>query len=468
MIFGIPILRSHRWQALIFLAVTLGALVVTAACSTPATRLGDLPAAGKSRAIDLSQSLAEDLHIKTEEVRKQLLATNLHVTGQIHPEFGKEVSVSPRVPGRVVEILVTPGEHVAAGQNLAMLDSQQVSDLQAELIEALSQLGIAQACEERERQVYEEQLRRPKSLIEARSRFEEAKVQLELTEKELNRVEELRKAEIAAAKDLNVAQAGHDKAQTLFHQAKSDLQREQSLFQNKAMMRRDYQMAEAETRRAQQHLKTLRQRLLFLGMTAASLEQVIKTGKIVATVPIKAPVAGLITHQEIALGEMLESGKQALVVSDLSTVALSADIAEVDVSNLSIGMPVKATVTGYPDKVFTGNISYISTHVNPESRTVAIRARLKNSDLKLKASMFAETDIELSPHMVLTCPKCAVLERDARKIVYLASGHGFEEHFIKVGRANERYYEVISGLTEGDRVVTAGSLLLKTESTGGV
>ena len=455
---------QHAWQ---YLSVGGATMAILAGCSSAQVSRDHPPPPKQERAVPVSQSLTEELHMKAEPVKKRLLATSLHVTGQIHPEFGKEVSLTTRVTGRVVDILVTPGQHVAAGQVLALIDSQQISDLQAELIEAQSKLDIAKAHEERERQIYEEQLKRPKTLIEARARFDEAKVQLELTEREFKRIEELHKERIAAAKDFYAAQASHAKAQSVYRQATSDLQREEGLFQNKAMMKRDYQVTQAETRRSQQHLNTLHQRLILLGMTPSTVDQVIATGKIVAAVPIAAPVPGLITHQDAALGEIVEPGKQAFRITDLSTVAISADIPEVDLSHVTIGMQVKAKVTGYPDKTFTGTISYISSHVNPESRTVPIRARLLNPDMKLKASMFAETDIELPPLLVLACPKEAVQERDGRKVVYVAARQDFREHLIQVGRSNEQYYAVVSGLNEGDRVVTAGSLLLKAQLAAG-
>ncbi|MBX9688836.1 MAG: efflux RND transporter periplasmic adaptor subunit [Candidatus Obscuribacterales bacterium] len=413
--------------------------------------------------VTVSKELSDDLKIKTEAVEKRMLATSLHVTGQIHPEFGKEISLTTRVAGRVVDILVTPGQHVKAGQVLALIDSQNVSELQAELIEAKSKLQIARAHQDREEDIYDEQLKRPKALIAAREHSTEAKVQLELTEREFKRVEQLHKEGIAAAKDYFSAQANYAKAQAAFRQASSDLQREEQLFQNKAMMKRDFQLAQAETKREEQHLNTLKQRLRFLGMTEKMLEQVLSSGKIEGTVPILAPIDGLITHQDIAMGEIVDPGKQALRISDLSTVSVTADISEVDLTHVTIGTKVRVHVTGFPGKFFDGTVSYISSHVNPDSRTVPIRSRLSNPDLKLKANMFAETDIELSPRMVLACPKSAVLERDAHKIVYLSNAGTYKEQRIITGSSNEKYYEVISGLAPGDKVVTSGTLLLKTE-----
>ncbi|MBX9692502.1 MAG: efflux RND transporter periplasmic adaptor subunit [Cyanobacteria bacterium] len=459
-----PESRPGLQQSIIpLLAVTA---ITLAGCSSGG---GDVhpTLAAEEKSVKVSQTLTNDLHMKCEPVQKRVLATSLHVTGQIHPEFGKEVELTARVPGRVVDILVTPGQQVSAGQTLALIDSQQIGDLEAELIESQGKLDIAKAHEEREKQIFEEQLKRPKILINAKAHFDEAKVQLDLTAREFKRMEELQNERIAAAKDYFVAQANYNKAQSVHRQAVADLQREERLFENKAMIMRDYQVSQAETRHAQKHLNTLKQRLIFLGMTPKLVEKIISTGEIEGTVPITAPLSGLVTHQDVALGEIVDPGKQAFRITDLKTVAISADISEADMANVKTGMKVTAKVTGYQSKTFTGTISYISTHVNSDTRTVPIRASLLNTDLKLKPNMYATIDMDLAPRTVLACPKSAVMKRDAHKVVYLTSGESYKQHNIEVGASNANYYEVISGLTEGDQVVSSGALLLKTEFAGG-
>ncbi len=452
---------DSRWIYLAFFALVT---IVLAGCSGGG-ELAPVPAAAEET-VKVSQALTKDLQMKSEPVQRRLISTKLHVTGQIHPEFGKEVELTARVPGRVVDILVTPGQQVTAGQVLALIDSQEISDLEAELIEADGKLDIARAHEEREKQVFEEQLKRPKTLINAMAQFDEAKVHLDFTAREFKRLEELQKERIAAAKDYFVAQASYNKAQSVYRQAYIDLQREEGLFQNKGMIKKDYQVSQAETRHAQKHLNTLRQRLTFLGMTPKMVDQIANTGEIAGTVPITAPISGLITHQDVALGEIVDPGKQAFRITDLKSVAISADIAEADMSHVKNGMKVTAKVAGYQGKTFIGTISYIGSHVNSDTRTVPIRASLLNSDLKLKPNMFATIDMDLTPRIVLACPKGAVMKRDAHKVVYIAHGESYKQHNIETGSQNAHYYEVVSGLNEGDRVVCSGALLLKTEFGG--
>ncbi len=421
----------------------------------------------KSPPPEVSKSSNEDIPIETELVKKRLLKNTLNVAGQIHPEFGKEVSLTNHIQGRIVRILVSPGQNVHKGQILAWIDSRTISGIQSELIEADSKLAIAKAHEIRERLIYNEQLKRPEALIEAQAQFDEANTKLKLTARNLKRYEQLTREKIAATKDLYAAQASFATAQSVFKQAKADLEREERLFKNKAMMKRDLQLAQAEVRSAQQHLNTLRQRLIFNGMTKAQVENVLKNGQINGEIPIISSMSGVISGQYVALGEIVDPGKKAFRITDLSTVALSADIPAADLPKISIGTTVTAKISGYSNQTFEGKINYISSHIDPESRTAQIRARIPNPDLKLRASLFTDTEIQLPPHMVLACPKDALQSRGNEKVVYIANQEHYKEQAVEVGASNEEYYEVISGLKEGDKVVTTGSLLLKAQFESG-
>lgn len=428
---------------------------------------GDTQTKLSTGASKLSDETSEHIELETQAVKKRKLGDSLNVAGEILPEFGKEVSLTNRVRGRVVNIFVKPGSKVEKGQVLAMIDSQQISDLQSQLIEANSKLDIAKAHEERERQVYREQIKRPETLLEAKEQFEEAKVQLQLSKQNMERYQKLLKEGIAASKDFYASQAKYNRARSLHRQAKANMEREEGLFKNKAMLRRDLQLAQAEVRRAKQRVSTLKQRLVFLGMTEDKANQIMTSGRIEGTVPIIASMSGTVSKQDVALGAIVDPGKEAFRISDLSTVALSAEIPGVDLPGLSIGMPVVARISGLPGRKFEGKINYIGSHIDPETRTAPIRARLENKDLKLKASMFADTTIKLPPHMVLACPKESVQKKKGHEVVYVADEDHFVEQPVRLGRDNEKFYEVISGLKEGDRVVTTGSLLLKTEVASG-
>lgn len=436
----------------------------TATTSTPDVTANN-PAATESKnsSVTVPDNMAGSMQFATEKVDDRVLGEDLHMTGRIRPSLGKETDVSARFSGRVLEVKVKPGEVVRPGNILALIDSHELSSLQAELIEAQSKLRIAQAQQEREKQIFEENLARPKALIEARTHFEQCKVHLELVESDYNRIEGLHKAKIAAAKDFLAAQAALAKAKLQFKEAQTQLAREEGLFKNSSLLRRDLQLAEAETLREKNHFHTLQQRLEVSGMTSEMISELLKTGKIMMTLPIRGNVNGVVTHQDVSVGELVGPDKHLFTITDLSSVVVVADLPEVESNGIKLGDIVKVRIPGIPGQTFSAKISYISDLVNAETRTVPIRASLDNKDRKFKINMFADIELRASPQTVLACPKSAIQERDGHKIVFVKEGTKFSERKVELGVDDEHYYQVLAGINKGEEVVTQGSLMLKTE-----
>ncbi len=460
---------SRPWFFLASVFLTVIAVASLSACGTKSdsadASLSNHAVASGPKLIKVSEKVAQQIDIQHEVIEKRSLTIPMHVTGKIEPDLGKEVDVTSRINGRVKEIRVSPGQEVQRGQVMAVLDSQEISDLQAEMIEAKAKLNIAQAHEDREKLIYNELLIRPKSLIEAQTAFNSAKVQKELAETEFKRQEGLYKEKISAQKDFLAAKAASATANANYEEARIAHEREKNLFKNKAMLRKDLQLAEAETAKERQHYNTLKQRLDFLGADPSILNGVISTGRISGLVRIVAPVNGVVSHHDLAVGELVHPDKSIFKVTDLTSVAVKADLPEVDISRVRLGGKVKVNVASYPNEVFYATVSFISEHVNPETRTISVRARLPNKDRKFKLQMFAEIDLEGAARELLACPKSAIQELDGKPVVFVKKPEGYEERHIKTGVDAEKYVEVVSGLEPGEDVVTQGSLMLRTELT---
>lgn len=417
------------------------------------------------RVLKVTPEVMERLDLKCEEVKKRPVAVPLHLTGRIEPDVHKEVDVRTRIAGRISDILIAPGEMVKSGQILAYVDSREISDIQSELLEARSKLKIAELHQEREKQIYDELLRRPTTLIKARANFDEAKVQMELYDTEFKRIKGLYEEKIAAAKDFVAAKAKLAQAKTKFKEAEVILEREEHLYKNRAMLKRDYQLAIAESERLKNHVKTLIQRLTFLGCDQPMIDRVMSTSKIEGQIRLVAPIKGVVTYRDVAKGEVVEPSNILFTISDMSTVLLRVDLPEVDLPRVQLGDRVKIRIASYPGEVFEGTISYISVLVNETTRTVATRAKLDNSNGRLKKFMFAEIDLEGAPRQVLACPKDAIQENSGESLAFVKTPEGFEERRVKIGMQGDDYVEVISGLKSGEQVATQGSLMLKNEIT---
>ena len=349
------------------------------------------------KVVPVSVERAQQLQVKTAAVEQSQRPNNLRVTGRIQADTTKEIDLGPRFTGHVVAILVKLGDHVKAGQQLAKVDSQEASELQAELIEAQSKVQIAKAHEQREQEIYQEHLQRPKELLSAQTDHQQLKLQVQLAEAEFKRADDLHREKIASARDYQVARAKLADLEVQLHEAEVMLQREQVLYKNQAVMMRDVQFAHAETTRARQHVDTLKQRLVLLGMQPSMVAQVIATGHIVPAIPIVSPIDGVVTDEKAAVGEVVSAEHKIMTVTDLSQVVMCADVPEVDIGQVRLGAPVDIKIEAFSKETFHGTISFVSHTVNPTSRTVAIRASLPNPHLRLKTNMAAHITLREVP-----------------------------------------------------------------------
>jgi cobalt-zinc-cadmium efflux system membrane fusion protein len=121
-------------------------------------------------------------------------------------------------------------------------------------------------------------------------------------------------------------------------------------------------------------------------------------------------------------------------------------------------------VPAYPDLVFKGRIQYIGDILKEETRTVTVRTEVENEGYRLKPGMFASLTILLDRQArALTVPLAAVLDDRDRKIVFLSRDGAFFPRVIVTGPKMDGIIEVLSGLAEGDSVVTRGNYQLKSK-----
>lgn len=447
-------------------------MVVVAATCTSCTHGGEDPHADaktpesqnmNARIVKVTEDLAKSFGLQTDVVKTREVTIPLLLTGRIEPDLQKEVDVGTRVAGRLTKIFVDPGVNVKKGQMLALIDSREITEIQTDLLEAEAKKVIAEIAEERERQVYEEQLKRPTTLIKARAVYNEIKVQSDLAEIEHQRMQGLFKEKIVATKDYLACKAQLATARVNFEEAKATLEREEKLYKNRAMLKRDYHMAQAEADRARNAVLAFKQRLIFLGCDKPMLDKVLKTKQIDGTIELASPIHGIVNYHDIAVGELVRPEISLFSVSDTSTVLLQVDLPEADLRSVKLGQEVQIRVPSYPNKVFTGTLNYIGVKVNQTTRTVPIKARLSNKEGIMRNNMFADIQLEGEEQVVLSCPKDSLQEHGDEKVVFVKHKDGFEERRVRIGFQGEKYVQVLSGLKEGEVVATQGSLMLKTE-----
>jgi Cu(I)/Ag(I) efflux system membrane fusion protein len=138
---------------------------------------------------------------------------------------------------------------------------------------------------------------------------------------------------------------------------------------------------------------------------------------------------------------------------------------EYEISFIKVGDSVDIEAVAYPGEKFTGKIVSINPVLDPATRTNQVRVEVVNTNDKLKPEMFVNAQIKVRLGEKLAVHESAIMDTGLRKIVYLSrEGDILESHEVTIGQKAEGYYEVQSGLKEGDIVVTSGNFLVDSES----
>ncbi len=193
------------------------------------------------------------------------------------------------------------------------------------------------------------------------------------------------------------------------------------------------------------------------------LDEVVKTGNVKTSFTIYSHVSGVVTEIAVSDGAHIMDGKPIFKVSNLNTVWANFDVYENQISLFKKGQDIKVVTKAYPNKVFNAKVSYIDPILNSQTRTVTLRALLSNKDNVFKPGMFVEGKIETGTEttkQVVVVPASAVLWTGKRSVVYTKATSKesiFEMKEIELGSKIGANYEVVSGLNNGDEVVTNGA-----------
>ncbi len=142
-----------------------------------------------------------------------------------------------------------------------------------------------------------------------------------------------------------------------------------------------------------------------------------------------------------------------------------AQVYEYEVELIQPGQPLVITTPSFPGRTWTAAVAAVDPILNATTRTARVRARVETPDASLKPEMFVHAHIEVSLGELLAVPEEAVLHTGEHAIVFVVEGEGrFEPRAIRLGRAAAGYSEVLSGLAEGEQVVTSANFLIDSES----
>jgi cobalt-zinc-cadmium efflux system membrane fusion protein len=322
-------------------------------------------------------------------------------TGKVAFNEDNSTPVFSPYPGRIVRLLVKPGDAVEKGAALVEIDTPDILAAESDLLTGKAALAKAAAT-------------------------------LRQAERTRDRLTRLVAGEAAPAKDLE--------------QAATDAQNAAN----------DLRAAEAADNAAEQ-------RLTAFGKTPEEIQNIAATRQVDRIVRIVSPITGTVVARKAGPGQYVrpDAPDPIFTIADLSSMWLLADVYESDVAGVRLNESVQASVMAFPNEKFRARVSYLAPSVDPATRRVQVRCVIPNPGLRLKPEMFASFRIANLSAGVLTVSRKAVVRDNDRQVVWvLRDGKELVRRTVETGLEQDGWVEIRSGVEPGDKVVSDGALFV--------
>jgi len=209
--------------------------------------------------------------------------------------------------------------------------------------------------------------------------------------------------------------------------------------------------------------KAVRTKLKLWKLSESQINKIEMSGKIQEIFPVYATVSGTVSEKLVAEGAAIKKGQPLFKIANLETVWASFDVYENQINRFKKGQEITITTNAAPNNLYKSKVAFIDPILNTSTRTVTLRAVLPNKEGMFKPGMFVEGEIKTinsKATEVIAIPSSAVLWTGKRSVVYLKATINesvFEIRKITLGNKNGSTYEVLSGLKNGDEIVTNGT-----------
>jgi cobalt-zinc-cadmium efflux system membrane fusion protein len=406
-----PHARGHRVRSR-HLARLL--LVLASGCS-PAANDAETPTAPPPAA-----AVPEVFRLTTTTLARHPLAIVEAAMRPLHAHFSAParasfdtdslLQVTTTVRGRIVELPAKLGAIVRAGDPLAVLESSDLGEAQAEL------------------------LLQERTAATAAPLTELAKLEWERGQKLLAEAQGLSPADVARREI-------------------------------------DYQQALGTQQRAESAAAAAKNRLRLFGMEEAAIEQLLRSGVVQPRLVLRAARSGQVVERTAVLGAMaMPDGLPLFIIADPTVLWVLAEVPEARVADVVLDSPATVRLTWTPDVACSGTVTLLAPRLDPVTRTAVARIEVRQPPAALRAGMTCEARLDVASSRVgeggpqLAVPESAVQRIDQRTVVFVpvpGDATAFTQRTVDVGRTIDGFVPVRSGLVVGDKVVADGSFVLK-------
>jgi membrane fusion protein, heavy metal efflux system len=186
-------------------------------------------------------------------------------------------------------------------------------------------------------------------------------------------------------------------------------------------------------------------------------------------IPMRSPIDGVVIARNVSVGQVVPTGFEAFVISNLHTVWVTASVNEKDLPLVRVGVPAEVVSQGYPDQIFHGRVGMIGDVLDPQTRTVPVRIVVPNPGILLRPGMFASAHItESQTDAALFVPEEALQDINGMRVVFTTTdGTTFKARTVNIGTRSQGKVQIIDGLGPQDHIVVKGAFMVKSEMLKG-
>lgn len=429
-----------------------------------------------ARKVQLSDAQRNAARLEVEPVTVRELQPRRWVPGHVTYDHTRHLEIIAPVDGVVRELSVRPGDTVAVGQVVAVVDCPEIGERRADVLQleadwrlAVRERDKAATVKENVRELLqaldrdaggkmpdESFLERP--LGDFREPLFSAYSRLQTAEQLLARLRPLADQGIASGRSYIEQHSVREVALATYRSA-----RENAEFQSEQQFLRSENAAADAARR----LSIARERLASLIGTSVSEAGASSEGEPLSHWPVRSPILGTVEELKRSVGERLPQGQGLMVVADTRTLWVEAEVRERDWGALRLQTDdeVQLEFPALPERRCTGRVVFVGRVQSSETRAIPVVVRVDNAEGVLRPGLFARVALaEGEPHEAVTVPATAVQQHESAQFVFVERRPGeFERVDVETGKVIGDQVTLLHGPVPGDRVVTRGAFYLKSE-----
>jgi membrane fusion protein, heavy metal efflux system len=424
--------------------------------------------------VTLDEQKLASLDLRVEPARVRPLQSFHIVPGRIRYDDAHRVDIRAAATGTLVQLNVTPGDHVSPGQVLVVVSSPEIGVARTEVHHSRENWQLAIKKRDWEREI----AANVAALIDGlKSRVAVGDLEKRFQGKTLGKGRELlmsayarfllaeelsRRAETVGHSVLPEATLAERRAERRSSEATLQAACEQSAFDAAQQLR----SAEIEAGDALRRLNISREQLAtLLGYSTDTVSEEAIGGDVLSRVEIRAPFAGTIEERSFAASDRVKTSDTLFVLADTHTLWVAADIREQDWRALSLvpGELVNVEVPALPGRKLQARIRYVGRQVTADTNSVPLVAEISNADGLLRPGLFVRVSVPFgASKQALSVPADAIVSHEDTKFVFVRTGPTtFRRADVSTGLQTDDLVEIAGGIAAGSPVVVRGAATLK-------